>query len=64
MGFGMDQAEKKTSMHQAFLDFRTLVANGIGWVDQSYWMIDQAQKRTSNSQVFLDFCTLAANKIE
>jgi hypothetical protein len=40
------------------------VANGIRWVDQSYWMIDQAEKRTSNSQAFLDFCTLAANEIE
>jgi hypothetical protein len=64
MGFGMDQAEKRTSIYQAFLDFCTLVANGIGWVDQSYWMIDQAHKRTSNSQAFLDFCTLAANEIE
>jgi hypothetical protein len=41
MGFIMDpamtrtrnsQAEKRTSIFQAFQDFCTLVANGIGWV--------------------------------
>jgi hypothetical protein len=32
MGLGMDQAEKRTSISQASLDFRTPVANGIGWV--------------------------------
>jgi hypothetical protein len=64
MGLGMDQAEKRTSISQAFLDFCTLVANGIGWVDQSYWMKDQAEKRTSNSQALLDFSSLAANEIE
>jgi hypothetical protein len=32
MGLGMDQAEKRTSISQAFLDFCTLVANGMGWV--------------------------------
>jgi hypothetical protein len=42
----------------------SLAANGIGWVDQSYWMIDQTEKRASKSQAFLDFCTLAANEIE
>jgi hypothetical protein len=28
----MDQAKKRISNYQAFLDFWTLVANGIGWV--------------------------------
>jgi hypothetical protein len=41
MGFRMDpamtrprnsQTEKRTSISQAFQDFCTLVANGIGWV--------------------------------
>jgi uncharacterized protein YfiM (DUF2279 family) len=54
---GLEKNEKRTSNSQAFQEFCTLVANGMGSG------MDQAEKRRRNSQAFLDFCTLVANGI-